>query len=351
MADEEERTILVPRENIQTYAKRNTSPKMPVEEKFVNAYIDSLLNSTKLQETYFQILERIQFGGSFLGYLSFWKDAVKLNKEPFISIVAYSMLKKDMILFEMISSSLFTGTVEQYIGTQIYSRIFKTTDEPGAFTDLNSFTDAESGNITIAFKNIYTVDYDEQKMFPPYQTKEKYESNLKDFLPLITMTKPARVAISVYNDLFCSIICQGTPSSTEFYNIKNVSSPFTDSEQINYIRSLKKGALEGIYQRIIITSSGSQVKIMPIYKGSDSNAIPDCRYEDGYAIFVYDIRTKEENGIIWGDSVCFESSNENVSNIQFSIDSSYIMEESYTWPDQRYYFLKFELKFPIDPQS
>ena len=119
---------IVDRTDIQEYAKRNTSPKMPIEAKYVEAFIDALMNSTKVQDVYEILSDHMQNGDTFVIYNSFFNIAKNVNREPFRSIIAYSMLKKDLRLFELISASIFTGSVIEYHGSDLYTEISTTTE-------------------------------------------------------------------------------------------------------------------------------------------------------------------------------------------------------------------------------
>lgn len=96
--------------DIQNYAVRNTAERMPIERKFLNAFISSLLNSTAVKTSY-EVLKNSMWNEELpMMFLSYWDSTGTLNKEPYRSIIAYSMIKKDQKLIEMISNALFTGT-------------------------------------------------------------------------------------------------------------------------------------------------------------------------------------------------------------------------------------------------
>ena len=59
---------IVDKTDILNYAQRNTSPKMPIEQKYVYAFLDALLNSKSVQELY-QILSDEMQNGTHSSYL------------------------------------------------------------------------------------------------------------------------------------------------------------------------------------------------------------------------------------------------------------------------------------------
>ena len=87
---------LVNKNDIQLYAKRNTSPKMGIEELYLQAFIDSMLNSSSLKEKFQVLSDEMQNGDAYVIFGSYDVTARNLNKEPYRSILAYSMLKKDI---------------------------------------------------------------------------------------------------------------------------------------------------------------------------------------------------------------------------------------------------------------
>jgi hypothetical protein len=193
-------------EAIQLYAKKNTSPKFPIEEKYVNAFLQSLLNSSFVKEKYKILRDEMWNGNSFLFYNSFWKDANIVNKEPNRSIVAYAMLKKDFRLFELMSASLFTGTVEEYHGSDLYSDLVEATDEkPTKYTDSGSYTDMQEGLIQIGFKNVFCDDPLPDGTGSEFQTLEELRTASADFEVMATMCKPARVIFLLFYQRYCFI--------------------------------------------------------------------------------------------------------------------------------------------------
>lgn len=226
---------------IQIYAKKNTSPKFPIEEKYVNAFLQSLLNSSFVKEKYKILRDEMWNGNSFLFYNSFWRDANVVNKEPNRSIVAYAMLKKDFRLFELMSASLFTGTVEEYHGADLYKDLVKTTDErPLKYTDSGAYTDMQEGLVQIGFKNIFCDDPLPDGTGSEFQTLEELVEATKDFEVMATMCKPARVIFLLFYQRYCFIsgnretvnTC-GINTDEEFYSPFGGGSENTGVEVLN----------------------------------------------------------------------------------------------------------------------
>ena len=172
---------LVNKADIQNYARRNTSTKMGIEQLYVQAFIDSLLNSTKHKDVIQILQDTMQNGDAFVLFNSIDTSAKNINKEPFRSIVAYAMLKKDFRLFELISASLFTGTVVEYHGDDLYTDAVKATDEnPLKYTDNGTFTDMNIGRIQIGFKNIFATESLPDGTGTEYQTLAELEKSLEE---------------------------------------------------------------------------------------------------------------------------------------------------------------------------
>ena len=192
--------------SIALYAKKNTSPKFPLEEKYVNAFLDSLLNSSAVREKYKVLMDEMWNGNSYLFYNSFWKDAKIVNKEPNRSVVAYAMLKKDFRLFELMSASMFTGSVEEYHGSDLFNDVVRETDElPTKYTDSGSYTDMEEGIIQIGFKNVFCDDPLPDGTGSEFQTLEELNKAIPEFEIMATMCKPARVIFLLFFERYCFI--------------------------------------------------------------------------------------------------------------------------------------------------
>ena len=192
---------LVPQADILEYAKKNTSPKMPIEQKFVFSFLNSLLNSTSVKLFYRELSEEMQGGESFVMYKSLYEFADTVDSS-LRHIVTYSMLKKDMRMFELISQELFTGSVTEYHGIDLAGAAVETTDEhPLRYTDESITTDMMQGLVIVGFKNYYCNDQlpGEER----YQTIEELEKATNVFDTLITLTKPARVEILAFNVPWC----------------------------------------------------------------------------------------------------------------------------------------------------
>ena len=104
---------LVNKNDIQTYAKRNTSPKMGIEQLYLQAFIDSMLNSSALKEKFQVLSDEMQNGDSFVIFGSYDVTARNLNKEPYRSILAYSMLASNCLRNWPVQSILAMDTFAQ----------------------------------------------------------------------------------------------------------------------------------------------------------------------------------------------------------------------------------------------
>ena len=292
---------------IQKYAEKNTSPKMPVERKYLQAFVDAMLNSSVLKEKWAILMDEMQNGDSYMMFNSFWRDAKMVNKEPNRSVVAYSMLKKDMRLFELMSASEFTGSVEEYHGSDLYTDIVKDTDEvPVKFTDKGGYTDMSEGIIQIGFKNVFCEDPQtfSTEEDPPkrvekagyeWQTLDELNAAVKEFEVMATMCKPARVIFLLFFVRYCWL--SGDKTHEWSVGIKNVMwSPFGDARG------------ENTSMDILNSMSDEEVlkcyNVASMYDGEGNQMFLECERNysrvPNYIILSYEFKTQENDGVTWG---------------------------------------------------
>lgn len=340
---------LVDKVDIQKYAKRNTSPNMPIEAKYVQAFIDALMNSTSLQELYDILKSEMQNGDSYVIYNSYSINARNINKEPYRSIVAYAMLKKDFRLFQLISASMFTGSVKEYHGSDLYSEFIKNTDEtPLHYTDEGTYTDMNEGLIQIGFKNYYCDDPLPDGTGSEYQTTEELDKALTDFDYIITLTKPARVEVLLFFVPYCFL--SGDDKTILSCGIKRsddpalFSCPFGDELSMNIIDNMSDKELIASYSQVSMYDYEHDIN-RDVSSDRSVTIEPDC------ITFDYDIRCQASSSsteidakkdIIWS-SIKITS---NVGNKTFA--------ESKSYKDGEEYFEKYipiMLRINDDPNS
>lgn len=287
---------LVNKSDIQKYSHKNTSSKLPIEEKYVNAFIDSILNSTSLSDSIKTLKDIVQDGDAFVLYNSYDISAQNLNREPYRSILAYAMLKKDFRLFELISASIFTGSVKEYHGSDLYLSATKTTDEsPLKYTDTGLYTDMTEGLIQIGFKNIFTTEILEDGAGEEYQTLEELEAAIEDFNFIISLTKPARVEVLLFFVPYCYM--SGDSNVLEKINMKQdeyFMTPFgpTGGHSVDILNSLTDIELINLYQVVS-------------YKDMETGNVENIEVErrvhrgDHYMTFSYEFRILSNSNPIW----------------------------------------------------
>ena len=320
---------LVDRVDIQNYAKRNTSPKMPIESKYVYAFLDSLLNSTSVQKVYTALSDEMQHGDSFVIYSSYSLNARNVNKEPYRSIIAYAMLKKDFRLFELISASMFTGSVVEYHGNDLYTEMSFTTDEfPTKSTDEGLFTDMTPGLIQIGFKNYYCEDPLDDGTGSEYQTIEELEKAVEDFDYIITLTKPARVEALLFYVPWCYL--SGDESTILTCGIdredKNFTCPFGDPTSMSILDNMSDSEIAASYTEVSMYDYVHMLS-RPIETTRGMRIEPDAIYLD------YEFRcqassssAEEDNkDIIWGTIKIIS----NVGNMTYAQKKVYQEGEEY----------------------
>ena len=310
---------IISKSEIQQYAKRNTSPKMPIEEKYVYSFIDALMNSANLQELYDILKDEMQNGDSFIIFNSFNRNARNINKEPYRSIIAYSMLKKDMRLFQLISSSMFTGKVYEYHGSDLYTDVTKTTDEtPLKYTDSGIFTDMSEGLIQIGFQNYFIEEPAEDGAGSEYQTLDEMFVAMNDFDYIITLTKPARVEILIFYVPYCYL----SGNDVDIYSTgidrdyENFSCPFGDPISMEILDGFTDNEIIELYREVRMKDMVSKVERSV---ESERSVIVG----DGFITFSYDLKCQssivDNKELIWSE----------IDILSNTADKTYVQEKIY----------------------
>jgi len=224
--------VLVDRALIQEYAKRNTSPKMPIEQKVLQAYTDAILNSKDVVEIY-KILDDITCNGTNFNYfLSYWKENGRINDLICRAVVSYSMNKKDERLFWMLEWALFTGYLRTFRSPFLEEDVTSETDEiPLRNTDEELFTDMEESigdkGLYVGMHCIFCDDPLEDGRGSEYQSLDKLWNQLQKGKLLITASKPARINMFLFYQRYCLITGSDSKSETCGVDLtKPFSSPF-----------------------------------------------------------------------------------------------------------------------------
>ena len=222
---------LVSRPDIQNYARRNTSPKFPLEQKYLQAYTDSMLNSKDVMELYRHLDEITCNGEQFNAFISYWKESGKVNEQTMRAVTAWSMLKKDERLFWLLCWALFTGYIKFYDNPYLESDLAETTDEfPLRYTDEGLYTDMKGIlGVKGIFPGFHCVFCSDPISYvgEEWQTLETLWSYLQKAKILITMTKPIRITPFLFYQRFCYV--GGDDSHEDLCGIdksKGYSTPF-----------------------------------------------------------------------------------------------------------------------------
>lgn len=343
---------MVNESTIRTYAQKNTSPQMPIEAKYVNAFVNSILNSTSVQTAYNILAEEMQNGESFLIFNSFWETAAEINMEPYRSIVAYAMVKKDFRLFELISASLFTGTVSEYHGEDLYTEVVENTDIPAnMYTDMGLYTDMSPGSIFIGFTNIYCDNPLPDGTGSEFQTYEQMMAGYEIFKKLITMTKPARVGVFVFFEPYCFIGGNNTELRTCGIDTDNPDfiSPFGTDGNGSYatIMGMSDNDLMNCYRIVSMFDDNNPINIESERTVTE---IARTEHDDDpvevkrYLMFTYKLRCVPQEGAssIWGNILILSNllGISNLNNIVFTPDNAHKQNLN------NHYFIRLDVKFP-----
>ena len=389
---------LVPQTNIQNYAVRNTSPKMPIERKYVTAFICSIFNSTGIKAVYEALRNELWNEDVPLVFLSYWNNIGELNEEPYRSIIAYSMIKKDEKLFEMISEAFFTGWTNIIYDQDFAQGLLEYTDEddPNAyynlyqtksplpeytdeewrelkrtnydywlslwfdptsqyehnhaynlmhFTDSETHTDMIGGIPYIVFYNIFCNDpipEEAKSLKARYQTWDELSENEKKFNLMITICKPARAEVLMIYEPYCFISGSATQTYTMGIEPDSPDTPFTspfgDSTTYNRLLQLSDNDLKNVYKSITAVDVSTGVQ-----KGSDELVIINQDINKairgpGYLLMTFELMCKATE-FIWGNIILISSDN-TLPNIRFSPKDVKMQVTT------QHYFIKIQVEFP-----
>lgn len=200
--------------NISEYAKRNTVPNQPIQKKIVQAYLESLLNSTNIQSIRRSINPSMiptlgqENKLAFLNALS--RDISLFQKPELLRIISYSLGRKDLNLFEMISDTYFTGYVVEGSSSHVYGGYYPFTDMSlDEYTDTNTLSDMDTSTPIVNFYNKYYDSEEEYNLFlekvgcyldnSSIQSYDELTQGISDASKLLTITKPTRVNVSFIN--------------------------------------------------------------------------------------------------------------------------------------------------------
>ena len=178
---------VVERSLVKAYAERNTSPKMPIEKKYVEAFVNAVFNCTDMMKAFGELRGNMDS----MPYHSFDPNLQGFPIDKFGHIVAYSMLKKDMTLFQMILEAFFgMGSIyldygKDELNTDENMEGVPTTGDDVIKTDEDLTTDPLSVP-TVVF--LIPIGKD-------MVSQERYDEILPLFEKFISVVKPVRVMI------------------------------------------------------------------------------------------------------------------------------------------------------------
>lgn len=279
---------------IKEYAKRNTSDKMPIESKYVEAFLDSILNSTAYKEKIEYLKNSVANGDSFFLMNSIDKNCKLINYEPLRSIVGYSMNRKDMILFEMINGLLFTGEVRKCYGENLDGSTVTKTDEPNGYTDQGGHTDSNPSLIVIDYLARYcpspVIDDFWGNIGTDVQSKIELENQLEVFNALIPIVKPSRIDVIVRYNHTCYAVGKLRDNVADCLEIgcnTNSDNPFKNTKVLKKLSKMTVSDLSEFYK-------ANEVDVYTLESGEkpvDRNeCIRTIKVDSNYVTFLYNIR-------------------------------------------------------------
>ena len=212
--------MIVDSKLIEKYAETNTSPKMPIEKKYVESFLKAMFSSPKIEQELSSIRDNMwnQNNKSVL-LLSYNPKCIEFMDEPFCSIIRYSMIKHDPELFYMIQYAFwkFSCNFSIYLNKNRLEDEVRYTDlEPPS--DLETYaryeeydgkmwyctdtlkldTDLATINPNLDIPSFYVKDIssNEYEQWNNYFVKEEdFEIMYEKYCRLLSIVKPARYSI------------------------------------------------------------------------------------------------------------------------------------------------------------
>lgn len=176
---------------IEFYSTRNTSPKMPIESKLVNAFVNSIFNDS-LVDVYNKLKNYMSGDGKEFGFLKSYSSDIMYVPRKYWYIVAYAITRKDKTLFELVSRAFYDNenvTVDYGDPDGTY------TDED-LLTDTGEHTDIILGLITVMFESFaYNNSVDITKYPRGSVAWEDWLKKSDVFDHLISIIHPARISV------------------------------------------------------------------------------------------------------------------------------------------------------------
>lgn len=318
---------IVNKELIKKYAERNTSPKFPLQKKIVNAFVDSILNSSKLEVPFSNLKNRMT-NTNYLGiYNSYWPTVRELNSvDNYRYIIAYAMLKKDENLFKMISETLFTGTLSIFDDSDITLNVITITDrDPDNvdYTDQGSTTDAELGVSNLVYINDYSSTDVIQDGKVIIQGYEQFRKNMQDFEKLMTIVKPCYTQVFLINRP--NIHIENDVSKCRFIK-QFIQNPLTDEGSKTFLKNMDLTTASYLFTSIVFETNKSYTKVNRSF-----NEISPGIYHYSFHIFI----DNTDNSIpveSYFKNLTILSHNTNVKNFVFTtnwVEMSYIQNSEH----------------------
>lgn len=187
---------------IEFYSTRNTSPKMPIESKLVNAFVNSIFNDS-LVDVYNKLKNYMSGDGKEFGFLKSYSSDIMYVPRKYWYIVAYAITRKDKTLFELISRAFYDNenvTIDYGDPDGTY------TDED-LLTDTGEHTDIILGLITVMFESFaYNNPVDIAKYPRGSVAWEDWLEKGDVFDHLISIVHPARISVRNVPVLYGNII-------------------------------------------------------------------------------------------------------------------------------------------------
>lgn len=176
---------------IEFYSTRNTSPKMPIESKLINAFVNSIFNDS-LVDVYNKLKNYMSGDGKEFGFLKSYSSDIMYVPRKYWYIVAYAITRKDKTLFELVSRAFYDNenvTVDYGDPDGTY------TDED-LLTDTGEHTDIILGLITVMFESFaYNNPVDITKYPRGSVAWEDWLEKSDVFDHLISIVHPARISV------------------------------------------------------------------------------------------------------------------------------------------------------------
>lgn len=212
--------------DIDKYAKKTTDSNYPIQAKVVRNYIKSVLNSNNVvavkKATEFLMKPTVGHESRFSMIRSLDDNVALFQDEQSMAIIAYSLKKKDEVLFELICERFFPSGHLIKSPLNFARHVSKITDN-GGITDFRFTTDWDDSITCFIYIGAYRSDEIGDYVMTDIDDVPKlteFDRELDSAKKLVSITKPMRIDVG-FVQMPTIIIRKNTNGTATCYGLSN----------------------------------------------------------------------------------------------------------------------------------